>query len=224
VKTAASFAGQYESYLGMLGAGAVLDAIKKVWASLFSERALLYRKRQGLSHLETPIAVGVLELIPAKSADVAFTIEPVTGRRDRVVIEANWGLGESVVQGNVSPDRVEIEKENFRVLDYRLGDKSRITEWDANTNRVVERTVPESKRTAPALSEDEMRAISRAVADLERISGHPVDVEWVIDQRRAGGPPTLVQFRRVTRVVEEQAPAWDPGQIASRFKRNPSAR
>ena len=109
---AASFAGQYETYLGVSGPDEVLRHIAKCWASGYSAHALDYRRRFGGSSplRANDLAVGVLELVDARSAGVAFTLDPVTGDRGRLVVEANWGLGESVVSGQVTPDYWTVER------------------------------------------------------------------------------------------------------------------
>jgi len=116
----ASFAGQYESYLGVIGAEAVLAAVRRAWSSLFVARALAYRARQKQHSRETPMGVGVLRLVHARCAGVAFSAHPVSGKRDRFVIEASWGWGESVVQGSVEADSVEVDRTDGRALSYSL--------------------------------------------------------------------------------------------------------
>ena len=122
---AASFAGQYETYLGVSGVDEVLRHIAKCWASGYSAHALEYRRRFGGSSplRANDLAVGVLELVDARSAGVAFTLDPVTGDRDRLVVEANWGLGESVVSGQVTPDYWTVERDSGRILERRAGAK-----------------------------------------------------------------------------------------------------
>jgi pyruvate,water dikinase len=122
---AASFAGQYETYLGVSGADEVLRHIAKCWASGYSAHALDYRRRFGGSSplRAQDLAVGVLELVDARSAGVAFTLDPVTGDRGRLVVEANWGLGESVVSGEVTPDYWTVERDSGRILERRVGAK-----------------------------------------------------------------------------------------------------
>jgi len=112
----ASFAGQYESYLGVIGAEAVLAAVRRAWSSLFVARALAYRSRQKQHFRDTPMGIGVLRLVHARCAGVAFSAHPVSGKRDRFVIEGSWGWGESVVQGTVEPDSVEVDRTDGRIL------------------------------------------------------------------------------------------------------------
>src|SRR5919202_77533 len=99
-----SFAGQHESYLNVRGEAAVLEAIKRCWASLWTARALGYRVRAGIPPEQVSLAVVVQELVPADAAGILFTADPVTGARDRVLINAAWGLGEAIVGGAVTPD------------------------------------------------------------------------------------------------------------------------
>ena len=98
--------------------------MRRCWASLFTARALAYRLRKGISHHDMPIAVGVIELIHARASGVAFSVHPVTGKADRVVIETSWGWGEAIVQGLVDPDHVEVGKSDGRVLRYDVAHKA----------------------------------------------------------------------------------------------------
>ncbi|MEB3022109.1 PEP/pyruvate-binding domain-containing protein [[Mycobacterium] crassicus] len=221
----ASFAGIFETYLGMSGEAQVLAAVRRCWASLFSARALSYRLERGQSHQDMPMAVGVLELVPARMSGVAFSIHPVSGKRDRMVIETNWGWCESIVQGVVTPDRVEVGKTDRRVLTYDLADKRIVSAFDYAKGEVVEMDMPARFRKARVLGEEEIRAIVDAVCRIEDHYGHPVDVEWVIHQnRRSGEPVFIVQTRPVTATGESdgaqaQKPAaqWDPGAYAAKY-------
>jgi pyruvate, water dikinase len=218
----ASCAGQFDTYLGVTGAEAVAAAVKRCWASLFNTRAILYRLRQGLSHQDSPMAVGVLELIPARASGVGFSIHPVSGKRDRMVIEASWGFGEAVVQGLVTPDHVEVDKADRRILRHDVADKAVASTFDPALGRVVETEMPRRFRTAPVLDDEEIGAVAEAVLRIEELYGYPVDVEWVIDRNRQPGQPvTVVQTRPETvhAGAQEQActPAWDPAAYAARY-------
>ena len=126
----ASFAGIFDTYLGVSGPQRVLDAVRACWGSLFTARALAYRLRKGISHHDMPIAVGVIELIHARASGVAFSVHPVTGKSDRVVIETSWGWGEAIVQGLVDPDHIEIGKSDGRVLKYNVAHKKVVSAFD----------------------------------------------------------------------------------------------
>jgi len=183
---AASFAGQYETYLGVSGAGEVLRHIAKCWASGYSAHALDYRRRfGGSSPLRAhDLAVGVLELVDARSAGVAFTLDPVTGDRGRLVVEANWGLGESVVSGQVTPDYWTVERDSGRILERRTDGK---LVWsvlagpgEGGGRGTVLAPLPAELAQAPCLSDDEVRYICRQAAAIEAAEGAPQDVEWAI--------------------------------------------
>lgn len=203
----ASFAGQYETYLGVSGADEVLRHIAKCWASGYSAHALDYRRRfGGSSPLRAhDLAVGVLELVDARSAGVAFTLDPVTGDRGRLVVEANWGLGESVVSGQVTPDYWTVERDSGWILERRVGAKlvwsvlagsggaangeaddgddgrsADVREEEANRSGTVLAPLPAELAQAPCLSDDEVRYICRQAAAIETAEGAPQDVEWAI--------------------------------------------
>jgi pyruvate,water dikinase len=188
---AASFAGQYETYLGVSGTDEVLRHIAKCWASGYSAHALDYRRRfGGSSPLRAhDLAVGVLELVDARSAGVAFTLDPVTGDRGRLVVEANWGLGESVVSGQVTPDYWTVERDSGRIVERRVGAKlvwSVLAEPDAGRagdgvgRGTVLAPLPAELAGAPCLTDDEVRYICRQAAAIEEAEGTPQDVEWAV--------------------------------------------
>jgi pyruvate,water dikinase len=218
----ASCAGQFDTYLGVTGAARVLAAVQRCWGSLFTARALLYRLAKGLSHHDSPMAVGVLELVHARGSGVAFSIHPVTGKRDRMVIEASWGWGEAVVQGLVTPDHIEVAKGERRILRHDVADKAMVSTFDYAAGAVIETEMPDRFRHRPALDTEEVGAIVDAVLRIEELYGHPVDVEWVIDKhRRAGEPVTIVQTRPETvhaaGEADSEAPRWDPATYAARY-------
>jgi pyruvate, water dikinase len=179
---AASFAGQYETYLGVSGVDEVLRHIAKCWASGYSAHALEYRRRFGGSSplRANDLAVGVLELVDARSAGVAFTLDPVTGDRDRLVLEANWGLGESVVSGQVTPDYWTVERDSGRILERRVGAKLVWSVQADSGSGTVLAPLPAELAQAPCLSDDEVRYICRQAAAIEVAEGAPQDVEWAI--------------------------------------------
>jgi pyruvate,water dikinase len=215
----ASFAGIFDTYLGVSGTPRVLDAVRRCWASLFTARALAYRLRKGISHHDMPIAVGVIELIHARASGVAFSVHPVTGKPDRVVIETSWGWGEAVVQGLVDPDHVEVGKSDGRVLRYEVAHKAVVSAFDFAHGVVTEIEMPAKLADRKVLDDEQIEAIVGAVTAIERHYGYPVDVEWVISRhRRAGDPVCIVQTRPVTVTAEEPAPAaYDPVALAQKY-------
>jgi pyruvate,water dikinase len=215
----ASFAGIFDTYLGVSGTGRVLEAVRSCWGSLFTARALAYRLAKGISHRDMPIAVGVIELVHARASGVAFSVHPVTGKRDRVVIEGSWGWGEAVVQGLVTPDHVEVGKSDGRLLRYEVAHKTVVSAFDYAAGRVVETAMPASLADRRVLDDEQVAAIVRAVTAIEAHYGYPVDVEWVLDRhRRPGEPICIVQSRPVTVTAPDQAPtAWNPVAMATKY-------
>jgi pyruvate,water dikinase len=230
---AASYAGQYETYLGVTGVDDVLLHVKRCWSSGFSAHALAYRRRfGGASPVRVhDLAVGVLELVDARSAGVAFTLDPVTGDRSTLVVEGNWGLGESVVSGQVTPDHWTVDRTSGRVLTARVGVKRAWTAYDAAAGRAVLSPLPAELSGQPCLSEGEVRYIcEQAVAIEAAAGGVPQDVEWAV-ARDLPFPDSVffLQHRPETTWAgstadvptagqEEQAakPAFDPVQYALR--------
>jgi len=179
---AASFAGQYETYLGVSGVADILLHVRKCWASGFSAHALAYRRRfGGASPVRVhDLAVGVLELVDARSAGVAFTLDPVTGDRGVCVVEGNWGFGESVVSGQVSPDHWTVDRSSGRVLTARTGAKLTWAAFSPDYGRVVMSPLPGDLTGQACLSEDEVRYICAQAARIEEAAGVPQDVEWAV--------------------------------------------
>ncbi len=218
----ASFAGQYESYLGIIGAAAVVTAVRQAWSSLFVAHALSYRLRQKLHYRDTPMGVGVLRLVQARCAGVAFSADPVSKRRDRFVIEGSWGWGEAVVQGTVEPDHVEIDRTDGRIIGYRVGDKRLASIFDRIRGGVTEQELPPRFRLARCLTDEMVRALWMTVAQIERQFGKPVDIEWVIEPNwRPGIAVSVVQVRPISTLDAEAAgsspPKWDALGYAAKY-------
>jgi phosphoenolpyruvate synthase/pyruvate phosphate dikinase len=217
----ASFAGIFDTYLGVSGPDRVLRAVQQCWASLFNARAVAYRLRAGLSHHDMPMAVGVIELIHARASGVAFSAHPVTGKTDRIVIETSWGWGEAVVQGLVTPDHVEVGKADGRVLKYQVAAKNVVSAFDYAVGRVVETAMPARLVDRQVLDDEQIAAVVDAVLAVERHYGYPVDVEWVLDRhRREGEPVCVVQARPVTvtaPAAEATPTEWNPAAMAAKY-------
>jgi pyruvate, water dikinase len=180
---AASFAGQYETYLGVAGVADVLLHVKKCWASGFSAHALAYRRRFGgpAPVRVHDLAVGVLELVDARSAGVAFTLDPVTGDRGVCIVEGNWGFGESVVSGHVNPDHWTVDRATGRVLTARIGAKLTWAAVNPETGRVVLSSLPDDLIAEACLTDEEVRYICERAAAIESAAGGvPQDVEWAV--------------------------------------------
>ncbi|SDT32352.1 PEP/pyruvate-binding domain-containing protein [Microlunatus soli] len=163
----AAFAGQQDTYLDIDGDEALLDAVRRCWASLWTERAIAYRDRLGIAPDDVTIAVVVQQMAPASVAGVMFTADPVSGERDRVIIDAAPGLGEAVVSGLVTPDH------------YRLGTDGTVLE-----HRSGERGTVVGAATTAAADGELLPAELRRLAELGgRVAAHyrrPMDIEWAI--------------------------------------------
>jgi pyruvate, water dikinase len=182
----ASFAGQYETYLGVSGIADVLGHIRKCWGSGYSAHALEYRRRLGSGGAGArphvlDLAVGVLELVDVRSAGVAFTLDPVTGDRNTLVVEANWGFGESVVSGQVSPDHWTVDRATGDIVTRRTGDKRVWSVFSPAAGLVVLEPATADRAARPCLTDDEVRYIARQATRIEAADGGaPQDVEWAI--------------------------------------------
>ncbi|GAA1625651.1 hypothetical protein GCM10009733_022950 [Nonomuraea maheshkhaliensis] len=186
-----SFAGQQDTYLNIRG-DALLDAVRRCWASLWNPRAIAYRDTNGVPHDDVALAVVVQELVDADAAGVMFTADPVTGARDDTVINASWGLGEAVVGGQVTPDTIVVS--GGAVTSSRVGDKQVMTvRTESGTE---ERAVPADLRGAAVLDDAEAVRLAALGARVQDLYGTPMDVEWV----RRDGAFAIVQARPITGV------------------------
>jgi pyruvate,water dikinase len=177
----ASFAGQYDTYLWVLGADSVLDHVRRCWAGLFGEAVLSYRP--GGAAGDASMAVIVQQLVQPRAAGVMFTLDPVNGDRSKIVVEASWGLGEAVVAGEVTPDRYRIDKVTLDVVERVVSEK--LSEYRWEDGEVAVRPVPEERRSQPCLLDSDVSALAELAKRIERHRGSPQDVEWAIDDAGA---------------------------------------
>lgn len=177
----ASFAGQQDTYLWVKGADAVVEKVRACWASLYTTRAVAYREKNAIPHADVLMSVGVQKMVNARAAGVAMTLDPGTGDRTRIVIDASWGLGEMVVSGVVTPDNYSVEKVLEEIIDRRISDKHVELVGDPALGEAVEREVDAGRRGVACLSDAEVLAVARLAKRLEKQNGCPQDVEWAID-------------------------------------------
>src|SRR4030043_899062 len=175
-----SHPGQYETYLNVKGKAYLLEKIKKVWASSFNPRSLAFRKRKGLPLENDPIGVAVLKMINARTAGIILTADPNTGETSRMIIEANWGLGESVVGGEAMPDVYVLNKESLEIVEKKLGKKSRYV--TCKELGVAEEDCPTDLSGTFCLGDEEVKEVGKLGILLEKHFGVPQDVEWAIDR------------------------------------------
>jgi pyruvate,water dikinase len=200
---ATSFAGQQETYLGVTGDLAVCDAVARCWESLDSDRARAYRQRQGVGDLV--MAVVVQTLVPAESAGVLFTRDPLRPAEERMIVEASWGLGETVVSGRVTPDRFVVERCTGRVLERHLGQKN------------VERTAAGEAEVTPerqrqlCLTDAQLAELAQLGREVEAYFGQPRDIEWAW----AEGKVWLLQARPITTAGADEREKVRQDEIAA---------
>jgi pyruvate,water dikinase len=188
----ASFAGQHETYLNIVGADAIIKAITLCWESARSERALEYRRQQGLSVKRPQLAVLVQHLVASDVSAVIFSANPITGSRDEIMINASWGLGESIVGGTVTPDTFIVRKSDLAIIERAVADKKRMTIPAASGTREIE--VPRFMRGQSSLANEQVIEMARLAITLESTMEHPVDIECAY----AGGELYLLQCRPIT--------------------------
>ncbi len=177
----ASFAGQQDTFLNVTQKN-LLRSIKRCWSSLFTPRAIVYRKEKGFSHADVLISVAVQELISSHASGVTFTLEPVSGAKNKVVINASWGLGEAIVSGQVTPDEYVVEKGTFRIMEKHVVKKERqiVSDKKGGTKWV---TVPKEMQDRPALNDEEIIRLAQYGVQIESHYGVPQDIEWAVDER-----------------------------------------
>ncbi|MFV0405468.1 MAG: PEP/pyruvate-binding domain-containing protein [Propioniciclava sp.] len=183
----AAFAGQQDTFLGVTGTDAVVEAVRRCWASLWTERAISYRERLGIDAATVSIAVVVQQLVPADHAGVMFTADPVTGQRDRIIIDSSAGLGEAVVAGLVTPDHAVLDADD-QILSRTAGQAGTVVRArpEGGTVSTIEDSTPLTDADLAALA-----GIGRAVA---RHFGRPQDIEWAL----AAGQIAVLQARPMT--------------------------
>jgi pyruvate,water dikinase len=178
----ASFAGQQETFLNVKGAEDLINKTIKCWSSLFTPRAIYYRNQKYFSQEQVLISVGVQKMVNAKVAGVIFTLNPVTGESNQIVIEANWGLGESVVSGSVTPDLFILDKSTLKIVDKKIAKKTVEYIRALKTGKTIHGTVPAARQEQPCLNEEEVIRLTEIARSIERHYGRAQDIEFSIDR------------------------------------------
>jgi len=219
----ASFAGQQESYLNVRGAGDLLEACRNCYASLFTDRAIVYRQQHGFDHLEVALSAGVQKMVRSDraSAGVMFSLDTESGFPDVVVINAAWGLGETVVKGSVDPDEYRVFKPNLAkpdlvpILAKERGGKERKMIYavgGTHTTKTVDTSAVERQRLV--LTDDEILTLARWAVVIEDHYGRPMDMEWAKDGD--SGELFCVQARPETVQSQHQAKAFKSYRMQER--------
>jgi len=201
----ASFAGQQDTYLNVVGSAALLDAVRRCWASLWTDRAVSYRNANAIDHRSVALAVVVQRMIDATTAGVMFTANPITGTRHETVIDASPGLGEAVVSGAVNPDHFVVNAVDQSIVTRRLGDKRiMITSLPGGGTELRELTGGSSEA---CLNDEQVLQLVDLGQQVQRQYGAPQDTEWALD---SAGTFWLTQARPIT-TLYPQARTHGPG-------------
>jgi pyruvate,water dikinase len=189
----ASFAGQNETFLNIVGEANVVEAVRDCWASLFVARSIFYRAEQKISQADAAIAVVVQAMVPSEVSGIVFSIDPVTNNKNRIIIEAVWGLGEYVVQGKVTPEHYEVNKSDLTIVERQYVDQhillSRLPSGETKETKVPRRKINRRK-----LSDEQVVRLAQLSFDLEKHYYFPQDSEFAV----ASGKVYLVQTRPIT--------------------------
>jgi len=199
----ASFAGQQDTFLHVSGDDEVIEYIRKCWASLFEARAIFYREENNFEHSKVYIAVVVQKMAIADKAGVMFTVNPSTGE-EIALIEGSWGLGESVVSGDVTPDNYQVDKKNNEIINVTISDK-KVMYTNDETGTSVKVDVPEDKRKERVLSDDELIELTEMGKRVQAHYGEPMDTEWAFEKDML----FLLQARPITTLGGAQAEGDD---------------
>jgi len=189
----ASFAGQHDTYLNIKGEDNLLKAVKECWASLFNSRAIVYRETKGFNHEDVQISVIVQEMVDSEKAGVIFTVNPVNQNKNEMIIEGNYGLGETIVSGQVTPDTYTIMKNPFNILSINIGPKEIATiKGKDGKNKTIK--VDEPHQKAQLLNQDELKKLTELAIKIEEHYKEPQDIEWAIVKKKI----YILQSRNIT--------------------------
>ena len=177
----ASFAGQQDTYLWVQGSDEVLEKIKLCMSSLFTPRAISYRIKMGFPHEKVLISVGVQKIVDARAAGVMFTLNPLNGDPSKVVIEGNWGLGETVVSGQVNPDKFVVDKVT-KEIESTISQKWTECIFDPEKGMVCHLDIPHERQEIQCIEDQEVLELARYARRIEEYYGCPQDIEWAIDK------------------------------------------
>jgi len=192
----ASFAGQQETFLNVIGENALVDAVKKCWASLFTPRSIFYRAEQGFDHRKVKLAAVVQHMIQSEKAGVMFTVDPVGQDPNTITIEGAYGLGETVVSGSLTPDTYYVNKKSLKILDKKIVKQ----EWMLTKveDKNVKANIKKDFQQLQKLSDTQIQELARIGRNIENHYKWPQDIEWAVE----GGKIYIVQSRPITTLKE----------------------
>ena len=193
----ASFAGQYDTYLWIVGVDAVLRHVRACWASMFSDTALSYQAGGSGAAAEGDhgICVGIQQMVEARAAGVMFTLDPLNGDHSKIVMEACWGLGEGVVKGDVTPSRFTVDKVTLEIVKREIVPQAQEYRFDPTANAVRLMPLAPERENAACIEDGEALALARLAKRIETRRGAAQDIEWAIG---ADGDVRVLQVRPET--------------------------
>lgn len=197
----ASFAGQQATFLNVLGESNVVEAVKKSWASLFEARAIFYRQNQNFDHFKLGIAVPVQKMVQSDQSGIMFTLDPVENDKNKIVIEAVLGLGELIVQGAVTPDHYEVDKQTLKIINKQIGRQDRKLVKVGRENKEIKLEPKTSK--IQKISDEAIISLAALGKLIEKHYYHPQDIEWAIENKEI----FIVQTRPVTTLKKKEGVA-----------------
>lgn len=180
----ASFAGQQETFLFVSGEEALLKYVIKCFSSLYTPRAIVYRKEKGFDDSKVYLSVAVQKMVNSKAAGVIFTLDPTTGNRDIIAIEGTWGVGETIVQGRVRPDQWVVEKKSLKIIEKNISNKENMAvraPAEGGGGLLNEIKVPDSISGSPCISDAQVISLAKYAVAIESHYGVPMDIEWALD-------------------------------------------
>jgi len=194
----ASFAGQQATFLNIRGEANVLRKVQECWASLFEARAIFYREEKGFDHFKVGLAIPVQEMVPAEISGVMFTINPITHEKNQLIIEAVWGLGEYIVQGEVTPDTYLVEKQSLDILSKKVEKQEvQLLKIGSLTKKA---NVPRRFQLKRKLTDNQIKELAALGKKIHKHYFFPQDIEWVLYKKKF----FIVQSRPVTTVKEKE--------------------
>ena len=200
----ASFAGQQDTYLNVIGREALLDRVRACWASLYTERAIRYCAQNGIAHVDVALGIVVQRMVRPEKSGILFTADPITGHRNVVAIDAGFGLGEALVSGLISADLVKADKRSGDVRSVTVGDKG-LAVLVVEGGGTVQHALPDDRRHARVLDDGEVRHLVELGRRIEVLQGSPQDIEWCIE----GDETFIVQSRPITTLYPLLEPAFE---------------
>jgi pyruvate, water dikinase len=209
--------GMFETFLNIVGKEEVVANVQKVWGSSFTSRAIAFRISKGLSIDCDILGVAVVKMVNATAAGIGFTVDPVIGDDSKVIIEANWGLGEGVVSGVENVDRWTVDKQTLNIVESCIGKKIRcVINMEKSSDWA---DVPPDKQDKPCLSDEQIKAVAEVAMHLEQKLGVPQDMEWAVDPDFPAGKNVFLLQTRPAKTVGKKAAA-EPKELVDRMASN----